>query len=220
MKVCREDRKCLALLLPWEQVGMHLKAVLPQTSNHWRARWVLHPELWAQASGISPKSLSPAHLKSDMASPSWPSWIIASPKFSMKGVQSAYLVSSEHLSPSLTPPPHGSWQETLSWTQAMWSRGTFPLISTELTSIGFSCLVVNGASRNDSAPLSGGPTPFIPPLSSLIIPTSRGSSKLGPEQMYFSWELDLRWQLCTPLLYPPQLLPPKTVLGIMRYTIC
>lgn len=105
MKVCHEDRKCSALLLPWEQVGMHLKAVLPQTSNHRRARWVLHPELWAQASGISPKSLSPVHLKSDMASPSWPSWIIASPKFSMKGVQSAYLVSSEHLPPSLTPPP-------------------------------------------------------------------------------------------------------------------
>ena len=50
---------------------------------------------------------------------------------------------------------HGNWQETLSWTLAIWPSVMPHLISTDLTFIGFSRLIFNEDSRDDSTPLSG-----------------------------------------------------------------
>ena len=50
---------------------------------------------------------------------------------------------------------YGNWQETLSWTLAIWPSVMPRLISTDLTFIGFSRLIFNEDSRDDSTPLSG-----------------------------------------------------------------
>ena len=50
---------------------------------------------------------------------------------------------------------YGNWQETLPWTLAIWPSVMPRLISTDLTFIGFSCLIFNEDSRDDSTPLSG-----------------------------------------------------------------
>lgn len=72
----------------------------------------------------------------------------SSSEFSILGDQSAYLISPAHLSILNTHTPtyiRWTWQETLSWTLTMWPRGSFHLISTSPQSMGFSCLVCEGA---------------------------------------------------------------------------
>ena len=53
---------------------------------------------------------------------------------------------------------HGNWQETLPWTLTTWPSVMSPLIYTDLTFTGFSCLIFSEDSWNGSTPFSGSPT--------------------------------------------------------------